>query len=31
MCQSPASPSSAEYWHIGAIAIRFVNDKGPSA
>ena len=28
-CQSPAQPSSAEYWHIGETAILFDNSSGP--
>src|SRR5471032_914867 len=32
MCQSLAEPSSsAEYWNIGAMAMRFFNCTGPSA
>ncbi len=29
MCQSVASPFSAEYWHIGAMAMRFLAVSGP--
>ncbi len=29
MCQSVAEPSSAEYWHIGATAMRFGKAKPP--
>jgi len=30
MCQSLAEPSLlAEYWHIGAITIRFLRESGP--
>src|SRR5215207_10894185 len=29
MCQSPAEPFVAEYWHIGAITIRFSRRRSP--
>ena len=29
MCQSVALPSSAEYWHIGAMMIRFSSVRPP--
>src|SRR5687767_7671058 len=29
MCQSPAAPSVAEYWHIGAMTIRFSRRRSP--
>src|SRR3954452_10665057 len=29
MCQSPAMPSVAEYWHIGAMMIRFAKRRFP--
>src|SRR4051812_29479412 len=29
MCQSPAVPSVAEYWHIGAMMIRFAKRRFP--
>ena len=28
-CQSDATPSSAEYWHMGATAMRFGNSRSP--
>ena len=30
MCQSVARPCSAEYWHIGAMAMRLASSSGPS-
>src|SRR5450830_1931091 len=30
MCQSVARPSSAEYWHMGAMAMRLESWRGPS-
>ncbi len=29
MCQSVAEPSAAEYWHIGATAMRFRKARPP--
>jgi hypothetical protein len=29
MCQSVAAPSSAEYWHIGAMTMRLGKVSGP--
>src|SRR3954449_9843193 len=29
MCQSPAEPFVAEYWHMGAITIRFSRRRSP--
>ena len=30
-CQSVAEPSSAEYWHIGATAMRFARSRLPTS
>jgi hypothetical protein len=30
MCQSVAAPSRAEYWHIGAMTMRFASSSEPS-
>ncbi len=30
-CQSPAVPSSAEYWHMGETATRLGSVMGPSS
>ena len=29
MCQSVADPSSAEYWHMGAMMMRFSSRNAP--
>jgi hypothetical protein len=29
MCQSLAEPSFAEYWHMGAMTMRFLRDSEP--